>query len=260
MADITEHEIKERFEAARNVAFDPAETGQFAIIPEGFKIEDLEDFQAIPNRHFADERFADVSSLVEYLKKFATRDTMLYADFSASTIKAVIDGHGVERPSHREHKAAFCAQITDKMQQWLSICGRPMSQVDFGLFLEERAVDVVEPEAASVMEMVMTFDATKKVTFKSSQRLSDGQRQFQYVEENEARGAVTFPDHFIVLAPVFNGMEPQRLKFMVRYRIEDGKLRFSVSLHDKATVFRDAFQRCVDAVQTDIDLHIFITG
>ena len=262
MADLTEHEAVERSAAAASVNFDKAGTGQFAVVPDGFKVECLEDWQDRPNRHTADHRFVDVSSLAEYLNRFANDDTMLAADFAAGTVMAVIDGDSKETPSHRDHKARFEAQQSNQIKAWLGLAGKPMSQVAFGLFLEDRAVDVVEPDAASVMDMVMTFDAIKKVAFKSSQRLHDGQRQFQYVEENETRGAVTLPDHFIILAPIYRGMEPQRIKFMVRYRIEDGVLRFGVDMHDRDRVMREAFERCLDALKSDlkIKLPVYVTG
>lgn len=263
MADMTEHEALERSAVAASVVFDRRETGQFAVVPEGYSVEGLEQFQNRPDRHRADHRFVDVASLAEYLNRFASPDTMICADYGAATISAVIDGDTPDDPSHKEHKAAFGAMTSDQVKAWLGICGKGMTQVAFGLFLEDRAVDVVEPDAASIMDMVMTFDATKKVAFKSSQRLHDGQRQFQYVEENETRGAVTLPDHFIVMAPIYRGMEPQRIKFMVRYRIEDGALRFQVDMHDQDAVMREAFDRCVDALKADIkdaNLPIYVTG
>ena len=262
MADLTEHEALERSAVAAAASFDRELKGQFAVVPDGFKVECLQDWQDKPNRHKADHRFVDVASLAGYLNKFATDDTLLTADFAAGKVCAVIDGDSKDVPSHRDHKARFEAQQSDQIKAWLSISGKGMSQVAFGLFLEDRAIDVIEPDAASVMDMVMTFDATKKVSFKSSQRLHDGQRQFQYVEENETRGAVTLPDHFMVLAPIYRGMEPQRIKFMVRYRIEDGALRFQVDMHDKDRVMREAFERCVDALQSEIklDLPVYVTG
>lgn len=263
MADLTEHQSTYAAGTAALIDFDPHMTGQMGIIPEGYKIEGLERFQRTPDRHRADHRFVAVSSLAEYLNRFATTDTMLCADYHAAKIMAVIDGDAPDTPSHKEHKARFEAQLSDKVKAWLALAGKPLTQVTFGLFLEDRAVDVVVPDAADVMEMVMKFDATKKVSFKSSTRLHDGSRQFQYVEENDnVRGGVTLPDHFIILAPVYRGMEPQRIKFMVRYRIEDGALRFGVEMHDKDEVLRQAFERCVDALKADlkIDLPIYTVG
>jgi uncharacterized protein YfdQ (DUF2303 family) len=236
--------------------FDAAVLGQFAMVPQGFSVESLEQFQRRPNRHIADHRFVSIASLIEYLNRFACPETMIAADSKKASIECCIDGDRVDEPSFKDHRATFLAQQSDKLRAWREICNKPMTQVQFGLFLEERAVDVVVPEAASVMDMVMTFDATKKVTFKSSLRLQDGSRQFQYVEDNEARGGVTLPDHFIILAPVYRGMEPQRIKFLVRYRIEEGALRFVVQMHDEEEVMREAFERCVDALQTGLDAEL----
>lgn len=262
MADKTEFDATIAARMAYLFDFDRHAKGQFAVLPDGYSAHDLERLQDQPNRIRADERFVDVLSLVEYLKRFATDATMISAHYEQGKILAVLDGHTPIDPSHREHKARFEAQLSDRLKAWLAIDGKTMSQIDFGLFLEDRAVDVVQPDSADVMDMVMQFDATKKVSFKSSTRLHDGQRQFQYVEENETRGAVTLPDHFIIFAPVYRGMEPQRIKFMVRYRIEEGKLRFVVQMHDKDTVMREAFDRCVDALRTGmkVELPIYVIG
>lgn len=252
MAELTEHQALMRCATAAAATFNPASNGQFAVIPDGYRVEALEQFQAEPDRIVANHLFVDVASLAAYLARFSTDATMICADYHVATISANLDGDQPDAPSHKTHGARFQAQQSDILKAWLKVSGKSVSQVDFGLFLEERAVDVVQPEAADVMDMVMTFDATKKVSFKSSQRLHDGQRQFQYVEENEARGAVTLPDHFIILAPVYTGMEPQRIKFMIRFRIDDGKLRFQIDMHDRDRVLREAFDRCVDALRADI--------
>lgn len=264
MPDITEHEAQQRTAAqhAAQANFDRNGAGQFAVVPDGFTVAPLEDWQDTPDRHRANHRFVAVKSLAEYLNRFGTENTMLCANYEGAVVEAVIDGDAPDRPSHKDHRASFSAQIADVTKAWLAICSRGMSQVDFGLFLEDHAVDVVAPDAADVMDMVMTFDATKKVTFKSSTRLHDGARQFQYVEDNDQRGGVKLPDHFVIQAPIYRGMDPQRIKFMVRYRINDGALRFQVDMHDKDRVMREAFDRCVDALKADLknDLTIYVTG
>lgn len=262
MADLTEHEAVMRTATVGSIEFAPDQRGQFAVVPDGFKVSGLEDFQHVPNRHRADHRFVDVASLAEYLNRFATADTMICADYGAAKISCVLDGDAPDAPAHKSHKARFEAQQSDQIKAWLGISGKPLAQTTFGLFLEERAVDVAVPDAADVMDMVMTFDATKKVIFKSSQRLHDGSRQFTYTEDNDTRGAVKLPDHFIILAPVYRGMEPERVKFMVRYRIEEGSLRFVVEMHDRDAVMRAAFDRCVDALRADLkqELPVYVTG
>lgn len=242
--------------------FDKDATGQFAALPPGYTVADLEKWQDRPNRITAKAKFVEVASLAEYVNRFAVPQTMVTANYDTAVIHAVFDGNSTDAPGWQEHHAAYHATIHERLFAWLKYCDKPLSQIEFGLFLEYRAVDVVFPDAASVMEMVMTFDATKKVTFNSSQRLHDGQRQFRYVEENQVTGGVTLPDHFIIFSPIYRGMEPQRIKFMVRYNIVDGKLRFQMEMHDKAEVMRAAFDKCVDAFRVGLseDRFIYVTG
>lgn len=263
MADKTEYEAaQEAAVAAWAGNFDPDLTGQFAIVPEGYRIESLERFQTLPNRTEANHSFVTVESLADYYRKHGADATaMVSADYKAAQIVAVLDGDRADGPGFKAHKATFKAEVAPKLAAWLKVSGQPMGQTTFGEFLESRAVDVVQPDAATIMEMVMTFDATKKVTFKQSTRLSDGQRQFQYIEENETRGAVTLPERIVVRTPIYRGQAAQDVTFLLRYRIEDGALRFTVTMHNKDEVMQEAFDRCVadfrDAAQPSV---IYVTG
>lgn len=264
MTDLTETEARAREDAASSalMKFEPEATGQFAVVPAGWSIADLERYQELPNRHRGAFSFTETASLAEYVNRFGTEATQIAASYDDAEITAVIDGHTPEAAGWGEHVAAYKARLHDKLKAWLDISEKPMGQVAFGLFLESRAVDVVQPDAASVMDMVMTFDATKKVTFKSQQRLHDGSRQFTYAEDTQATGAVTLPDRFVILTPVYRGMEPQRITFLLRYRIDEGKLRFQVEMHDKREVLAQAFERCIDAFRTGLttDRFIYVTG
>lgn len=262
MSEQTEADALAAIITANRAPFSPDKGGNFLIVPGGYRLEDLERFQERPNRITAAHTFVAVDSLEAYLARFATAETMVTVDYTRQSIAAVIDGDAPDAPSHRAHKASFEARKAHPFSDWLAICGKGMSQTDFALFLEDRALDLAEPDAATVMEMVLKFEATKKVEFKSSTRLHDGSRQFVFVEDTQQKGALTLPDHFIVLTPIFEGMEPERVKFMVRYRIDEGKLRFTVQLHDADMVLRRAFERCVDALRTglSLDLPFYVTG
>ena len=127
-----------------------------------------------------------------------------------------------------------------------------MSQKDVGEFLEENALDIVDPDAASVMEIVMNFEAIRRVTFKQSQRLNSGTRQFTYVEEDDVKGAITMPEKISIRVPVFEGQEPDRIPVRVKYRLDDGKLTFRFEIHNKVDVERTAFERCEDSLSAEL--------
>lgn len=263
MAEKTETEaLRDELARGQGREFSPGMRGQFAILPEGYEITDLEGWQDRPNRIRAHHRFVTAASLAAYVDRFAGEGTMISADADKASILAVLDGDAPGEPAHREHRAEFVARRHEVLEAWLGVSGRSLSQVELGRFLEDRAADVVVPEAADIMEMVMTFDATRKVTFRSSQRLHDGMRQFQYVEENEARGTVTLPDRLVIASPIYRGEPVERVTFMLRYRIDDGRLVFQLDMHDRDRVMRAAFERCVEGFRKALgrDLPIFEAG
>lgn len=242
--------------------FDFEMRGNFTLLPPGYSVADLEHLQAAPNRVRAKQTFADPKSLAAYLTRFTNDndskafdgfpvfwgdDAFLTVDYRAAKIGAVLGYSRRGADCHHDHIATYQAQVGRKFQKWLEMCGKPHTQVALALFLESRAVDVVKPDAADIMEMVLKFEATKTVEFKSSTRLADGARQFVFVEDTQQRGQITLPDHIVILVPVYEGLEPQQVKIWLRYRIEDAKLRLVLEVHDEDEVMRQAFERCVDA-------------
>lgn len=252
MADKTEFDAERDHISAQSVGV-AANSNTFVVVPQGYNIEGLEQFQPAPNRVVTDYKFRDTKSLATYLNRFQGAETTLFSAPTRQMISAVLDHHGAtDAPSHCDHKAAFHAQFTSQYQAWRSVHGKSMSQISAGLFLEERAIDVVDPDAATIMDLVMTFDAIKKVNFRQSQRLHDGQRQFSYVEENEVRGAVTLPERILIKVPVFDGQEPDTIRIRIKYRIEDGSLSFTFEIHERDDVERVAFERCEDSLLSDM--------
>ena len=235
------------------------ERANFAVIPEGYRVEGLEQFQDAPNRVIAKNTFVSAKSFADYLNSYGDDAAFVTASQDRSEMVAVMDYHETNARILKrvagfcDHTAKFKARISDKVAAWLAMTGKPLTQTDFGTFLEERAVDVMHPDAASIMEMVMKFEATKKVEFKSSTRLSDGSRQFTYVEDNQSRGGLTLPDRLTILAPIYQGMQSQPIQFLLRYRIQDAALRFQIDMHDRQEVLKEAFERCVDAVVHDLE-------
>ncbi len=222
--------------------------GGFMALPDGYSVQSVEQFQGQPNRARANHIFRETAALDVYVNRFGTENSMAYSDPVKHLIRVVIDDHTPRGdPAFREHVASFQAEFGAEYAAWRGLHGKMMSQVEAGLFLEDRATDVIEPDAATIMDMVMTFDALKKVTFRQSTRLHDGQRQITYSEENEARGNVTLPERIVLRLPVFFGQEPERVTVRVRYRIDDGSLRFSFVIADRDILELNAFGRCEDA-------------
>ena len=63
---------------------------------------------------------------------------------------------------------------------------------------------------------------------------------------------MTLPERIEILVPIFEGQEPDVISVRVKYRIEDGSLRFSFEIHDKDLVEQTAFERCEDALSSEV--------
>lgn len=224
-------------------------TGCYAVVPEGYSIRSLEHLQSRPNRSAAAIELHTGESLVDYVTRYAKPGTSVFADPGDRSMLAVLDYHTPDEPAHCEHRACLWAIRSFEYAQWAEISGQALSQKGAGEFLEERALDIVEPEAADIFEMVMKFDALKKVTFKQSTRLQSGLRQFLYHEEDEARGSVTLPEMLKITVPIFEGEDPTTIPIRIRYRIDnDGRLTFAFKIADRKALEDRAFLGMVDAV------------
>lgn len=229
---------------------DPGVNGQFMALPDGYQVHSLEDLQVAPNRIVAAPKFRDVGSLAAYLTRFERNESVAMSRPAESEIRVVIDHHvDSEKPAWARHTATFKATLTPEYQAWRDIDRKHMGQVTALEFLEERSVDVIDPSPADIMDIIMNFDALKRVTFKQSTRLHDGQRQFVYAEENEVRGQINLPEMISLRLPVYEGMEPDVIKVRIRYRIDDGKLTFAFLINGRPKLEMTAFERCEDALK-----------
>jgi len=135
------------------------------------------------------------------------------------------------------------------MAEWSNMHERSVPQIEFARFLEERAHEIVAPDAATVIETAMSFEALRRVDFKSAVRLSNGTREFVYVEEDQAKGKVVMPERLSFAVPIFDEMEKQTVSARIRYRLDEGRLFFSIVFDDLSEIERDAFQVCVSVFE-----------
>lgn len=238
----------------------PSTKGAFVVAPEGWDVKPLHDLQETPNRIVAHRRFSDVDSLVSYLRRYSVSDFLFVtSDPKSGVLRAILDYHKPAaadlsaEPRWCAHCADFIARFTPEYGAWRELHRKTISQIQAGEFLEDRLLDVIEPTGGDVMDMVMKFEALKKVTFSQSTRLRDGTAQILYSEENEARGALTLPDTVTLLLPIYEGMEPERIMVRLRFRVTDGRLAFTFVIANIEAIERQAFRRCEDAFSIAMD-------
>lgn len=219
------------------------------VLPNEYKIADLEDYLPAPRRIRQKQVFRSIDSFIEYVGRFSTETTVVFADEQQTRLTAVLDYHqSPESPSWCSHVATYECPFSKEWQAWISYDGKNIEQSEFAEFLEERAQDVVTPTGAELLEIALKFKVIRKACFGSAPRLQTGEFQFQYNEENQ-KGTVELPEDITIgIAPFHNGE-----KYEVKARLREGRLTLSYRLVEPHRFVEHAFRELITKVDSALE-------
>jgi uncharacterized protein YfdQ (DUF2303 family) len=200
------------------------------VVPEGFVLADASDpFALPPHIHATTVTVDQRASLSAYVNRFSDHRSVLIADYDSGSIGAVLDWHGCNskgelKPGPRQHRCVLKLRPSEEFKRWAAMENKFHGQAAFAHFLEENAVDVMDPEPAVLIEISRDLEGTQGVTFKSSTRLENGDRAFVYETETKAKGDIKVPREFVLSIPLYEGEQPVQLRCAFRWRINGGDL------------------------------------
>lgn len=224
---------------------------------------DLDIYRDHPRRKIGTVKTHDANAFTTYLAKHALDSTEVWADEDASRLVAVINAHDRALSADEEgpagwsdHRALLQVRKTPAWNTWLAKNGEWMRQDQFAEHIEDRAIDIVKPSGADVLELAQSITATVGVTFESSKRLSNGERQLEYKETVDAkagnRGRLDIPEIIELGLVPFQGAPAYKVKARFRYRINGGNLMLAYALERPEDVLREAFADVVSTIAGDI--------
>ena len=244
--------------------------GAFVVVPEGYKVEDMERFLAAPARARGMVRCEIPEAFVDYYNRFCDATASLVFAYTANfRVMGILDYHrpaidsgevgAPARAGFGDHRVIYEAPRSDEWKIWTGANGTPMPQGEFARFIEDNVKDIREPDGADVLEVARQLEVKKKVEFASAIRLTDGSREFTYNEDAEGstrRGQLTVPEEFKLGIPVFLGGELYEVLARLRYRIDGGQLALWYDLLRPHEIERDVFGTLVEkiaaGVKTDV--------
>lgn len=217
-------------------------------------------YKATPSMKAGTTTVWDVPAFAAYYAKHADPSTEVYADLQRLTITAVLDAHQADAPRWGKHRLHLALRKTPEWLAWLTHDGKLMEQEAFAEHLEDHLSAIVVPPAAQMLEIAQSLQATAKVEFQSSLRLSNGQRQLQYTETTQGRagekGKLEIPELFEIGVAPFEGSERFRLGARFRYRISDSQLQMAYRLIEPEDVLRTAFGDVLKAVSEQLEITV----
>lgn len=144
--------------------------------------------------------------------------------------------------SWADHRAVFQPAVSEPWDTWSKASRKPMGQVEFAEFLEDRVDDIKEPHGADLITLIDNFSAVRSATFGSKVSRVNGSVKLTYNDETST-GDLVLPETFTLGIPVFDGGPSYAVKARLRYRFGGGAVAFSIPMVRPDLVVLDALEQ-----------------
>ncbi|CAN7543613.1 DUF2303 family protein [Variovorax sp. LjRoot130] len=229
------------------------------VVPNGYNRVDLtaevEKAEAAPYRKKGTVVLGDVPSFLTYAKDQGAEKTgYIYADVDSRTLTAVFND-AKAGPGWRDHKATFKAELTPEATKWLSSNTVQMDQTTFATFIEDNFADLQGEDAANLLTVATTIQATSGINFSAAKRLQDGQTQLVYNETIDATagasGEFKIPKTFTLGLRLFKNGDGFKLTARLKYRLHSASVKFWFELERHEQAIEAAFKEYVAKVTAE---------
>jgi uncharacterized protein YfdQ (DUF2303 family) len=218
------------------------------------------DYTGKLNRKTGTTTVRDSASFLTYYAKHHDDATEVYSDVERLTITAVLDAHTTAEARFGVHRLHLALRRTKAWQEWLDLDGKLVDQDRFANFLEDHVPNLVDPDAATMLEIAQSIKATTKAEFQSSTRLQSGERKFAFVEDTKAsagaKGDLAIPETFKIAVPPFEGADAYSMTARFKYRLGGGQLALGFKLEQPEERAKAAFADVLTAISEGVDTPI----
>lgn len=233
----------------------------YVLVPDGYRVTELESTLPVPTRKRAKVSLTNAQSFIDFVNLHREASTHLYGDPDKGTFVAVFDDNSECRlTGWREHIARFTATESVEWKTWAESNKKPMKQADFAELIEDNLVDIIEPESAHILEVSRSLQAKKAGNFSSALRLDNGDVQFTYEDKTEAsagKGQLKVPEKFVIAIPVYQGGPAYKIEARLRYRISEGALMMWYDLLRPHKSKEHALTEINEQIEIGTELQIF---
>ena len=252
-----------------------SEFGRMIAVPEGWSIETdacMEPLRSSPYRTKGLVATKTVESFAHYVNTHKRAETLLYAAVDATGAQALkvtaifnehqgvsIDGN---RPGWRDFSATLAPDMSHEWKTWISLNGKPMTQFEFALFLEDNIKDISSqegyPAGTAMLRMATQFEATQDKQFRSAVRIQSGGVNLECIDTDDAATVEKMQafDRFMIGIPAFWKGQAYLLEAKLRYRVQSGKLTMWYDLIRPDLVITDAIDSMLANIQQSVELPV----
>jgi uncharacterized protein YfdQ (DUF2303 family) len=226
------------------------------------EVVDTEDANALPDRKRGTVTVFDAASFNQILADNADAGNIaIYFDRNPEkpAVVAVLNGNGRAGAGWGDFRVQISFRPTPQWLKWKAIDGKLMPQATFAEFVEDNLEDISDPAGGAMLEIVSYLQATRTVNFKSGLRLSNGQIQFQNMEDIQAQvgtGSIAVPETFTLgIAPIF-GLTSYAVPARFRFRIQEGKLQMGFKLQRVETMMSRIVEDVIAKIERGANISV----
>lgn len=238
----------------------------YAVVPKNYKLEYLRPETDVPLPDYIKQtvQIAELDSFARYVKRYQSVTTQIFGVLTEqdATFTAIFDYHRASKdgatatPANRTaHRAIYRCPASHAWKQWRNNNTRAMKQEEFAKFIDDNAPDIIEPDSATLMELLLNFESKTDVQFATKLVRQSGARVLEYTETIDATGTTSsgkmkVPETFKLGFPIFQGGKSFVLDAKLYFRAGGGKLAISYELRRPHEVVESAIRDMITDIMT----------
>jgi uncharacterized protein YfdQ (DUF2303 family) len=204
----------------------------------------------------ANIKIATSKSLIDYVNRFKTADTVIFADPEANKIVACIDYHQASadnadpttaaKAGLNTHTATLVLRHSNEWDTWVAHNDMPIEQKKFARGLEEQKRDFFTPDGATLLEAIL--DMERNIHVQINRQIDDAGSDRGRSSYSKETTGTSLPQVWSVAIPVYFGENPTAITAYVREGNEEGKILVGYKLSRIENTREQEFTRIVSDV------------
>ena len=239
----------------RTITFAGVEPLDYILIPPGYSMKTMDEYQDAPRRIRETVKFTTVASFAYYVTKFGDPSSLLSGNMKAKAIlNCVLDYHRPDGAAWCSHSVELIAESTPAWATWVGNNKQRMSQRDFGNFVEDNAEDVAAPDLAALLTQIREVKIGRAGATTSRQTTTEAHTANERTTEVKSG----LPDLITLALAPYQFSPAYKVNARPFIHVDGESISFSYHLVNVERVLQSAFAACVEEVAALTGMQVYV--